>query len=218
MPFANCASLTSISLPGSADGRDECVWFCISLASVSLPQVRTVGRLPCQVRLADLYFVTGMPRDGRRWCVWFLHLAGLCFVAAGAYDSRRVCVCWLLTSLTSLYFDNDIAIGYGIFADIAPTKSRTTSPTRRRQVQGATLGGMPVVRLPLSAKRSRLMATQSRVAGGRQADIIAPLYDSGTNVTVTSTQGVYSVAVTGAGPVGTGLVGAVTLDSTGQTG
>ena len=38
----------------------------------------------------------------------------------------------------------------------------------------------------------------TNAAGGGETSIIAPLYDSGTNVTVTSTQSVYSVAVTGA--------------------
>ena len=45
--------------------------------------------------------------------------------------------------------------------------------------------------------------------------IIAPLYESGTNVTVTSTQSVYSVAVTGAGPVGIDWSG-LALDGTGR--
>ncbi|OQA32333.1 MAG: hypothetical protein BWY57_02024 [Betaproteobacteria bacterium ADurb.Bin341] len=45
--------------------------------------------------------------------------------------------------------------------------------------------------------------------------IIAPLISSGTNVTVTSTQSVYSVAVTGAGPVGIDWSG-LALDGTGR--
>jgi hypothetical protein len=45
--------------------------------------------------------------------------------------------------------------------------------------------------------------------------IIAPLYESGTNITVTSTQSVYSVAVTGAGPVGIDWSG-LGLDGTGR--
>ncbi|OQC19695.1 MAG: hypothetical protein BWX70_03308 [Verrucomicrobia bacterium ADurb.Bin070] len=45
--------------------------------------------------------------------------------------------------------------------------------------------------------------------------IIAPLIASGTNVTVTSTQSVYSVAVTGAGPVGIDWSG-LGLDGTGR--
>jgi hypothetical protein len=45
--------------------------------------------------------------------------------------------------------------------------------------------------------------------------IIAPLIASGTNVTVTSTQSVYSVAVTNAGPVGIDWSG-LALDGTGR--
>ncbi len=45
--------------------------------------------------------------------------------------------------------------------------------------------------------------------------IIAPLYESGTNVTVTSTQSVYSVSVTNAGPVGIDWSG-LSLDGTGR--
>jgi len=50
---------------------------------------------------------------------------------------------------------------------------------------------------------------------GGETSIIAPLYESGTNVTVTSTQSVYSVAVTGAGPVGIDWSG-LALDGTGR--
>ena len=51
--------------------------------------------------------------------------------------------------------------------------------------------------------------------GGGETSIIAPLYESGTNVTVTSTQSVYSVSVTGAGPVGIDWSG-LSLDGTGR--
>ena len=55
----------------------------------------------------------------------------------------------------------------------------------------------------------------TNAAGGGETSIISPLYDSGTNVTVTSTQSVYSVAVTGAGPVGIDWSG-LSLDGTGR--
>ena len=51
--------------------------------------------------------------------------------------------------------------------------------------------------------------------GGGETSNIAPLYESGTNVTVTSTQSVYSVSVTDAGPVGIDWSG-LGLDGTGR--
>jgi len=57
--------------------------------------------------------------------------------------------------------------------------------------------------------------TEWPTGGGGETSIIAPLYESGTNVTVTSTKSVYSVSVTGAGPVGIDWSG-LALDGTGR--
>ena len=86
----------------------------------------------------------------------------------------------------------------------------------------ATWNGAPVVRPPLYGSNVTAQAYTLNgdtitewPSGGGETSIIAPLYESGTNVTVTSTQSVYSVAVTGAGPVGIDWSG-LALDGTGR--
>jgi hypothetical protein len=110
----------------------------------------------------------------------------------------------------------------GVFADITPPPTvYVTDP--QATGWGAVWNGAPVVRPPLYGSNVTAQAftlggdtiTEWPSGGGGETGIIAPLYESGTNVTVTSTQSVYSVAVTGAGPVGIDWSG-LALDGTGR--
>ena len=126
------------------------------------------------------------------------------------------------SSLTTVYYGgNQPTAGVAIY-EWAPTNlvSYVTDPTATGW--GDFFGGRPVVRLPLYGSSVTAQAYTLNgdtitewPEGGGETSIIAPLYESGTNVTVTSTQSVYSVSVTGAGPVGIDWSG-LALDGTGR--
>lgn len=124
-------------------------------------------------------------------------------------------------SLTSVYMGrNAPAEAEGVFADITPPPTvYVTDP--QATGWGAEWNGAPVVRPPLYGSNVTAQAytlngdTITEWPSGGETSIIAPLYESGTNITVTSTQSVYSVAVTNAGPVGIDWSG-LALDGTGR--
>lgn len=192
--FNFCYVLASILLPQVQTVGEGAFTSCDSLASVSLPLAQTVGE--------------GAFNSCSSLASVLLPLAQT--VGAFAFES-----CGLLASV---YFGNDApTIGEGIFSGITPDQVTNYVTNPQATGWGATFAGMPVVRLPMYADAITLNGdtiTEWPVGGG-ETSIIAPLYESGTNVTVTSTQSVYSVAVTGAGPVGIDWSG-LALDGTGR--
>lgn len=192
--FMGCTSLDSVSLPQAQTVGDYAFYYCGSLASVPLPQVRTAGN----------------NAFGRCFSLASVLLPQVQTVGAFAFVE-----CY---SLASVYFDSDApTIGTDIFSEITPNQVTIYVTNPQATGWGATFAGMPVVRLPLYTDAITLNGDTITEwpAGGGETSIIAPLYDSGTNVTVTSTQSVYSVAVTGAGPVGIDWSG-LSLDGTGR--
>ena len=192
--FANCPSLASVSLPQAQTVGDNAFNSCSSLTSVSLPQVQTVG---------DVAFAN---------CD---SLASVSLPQVQTIGDYAFYACYLLTSL---YFDNDApAIGSDTFHSITANQVTNYVTNPHATGWGTTFSDMPVVRPPLYADAFTLNGDTITEwpEGGGETSIIAPLYESGTNITVTSTQSVYSVAVTGAGPVGIDWSG-LALDGTGR--
>jgi hypothetical protein len=126
------------------------------------------------------------------------------------------------TLLTSVHMgQNAPPEATDVFAGIAtPPTVYVTNP--QATGWGAVWNGAPVVRPPLYGSNVTAQAFTLNgdtitewPSGGGETSIIAPLIASGTNVTVTSTQSVYSVSVTDAGPVGIDWSG-LALDGTGR--
>ena len=181
-------------MPQAQTIGDGAFSYCNSLTSVSLPQVQTVGAYA------------------------FDNCNSLTSVSLPQVQTVGDFAFQYCNALTSVYFDNDApAIGANIFANITPNQVTIYVTNPNATGWAETLGGMPVVRLPLYADAITLNGDTITEwpSGGGETSIIAPLYESGTNVTVTSTQSVYSVAVTGAGPVGIDWSG-LALDGTGR--
>ncbi len=196
--FADRYSLTSVSLPQATAIGDYAFSYCNLLTSVSLPQATAIG---------DYAFY---------YCV---SLASVSLPQATAIGDRAFAGCY---SLTSIHMgQNAPPEATDVFAYItSPPNVYVTNP--QATGWGDTWNGVPVVRPPLYGSNVTAQAYTLNgdtitewPAGGGETSIIAPLYESGTNVTVTSTQSVYSVAVTGAGPVGIDWSG-LALDGTGR--
>lgn len=118
---------------------------CTSLAYISLPQVLTVGN----------YAFEG--------CTL---LASVSLPQVQAVGDIAFYNC---DSLTSIHFDSDApAIGYEIFGEITPNQVTNYVTNPQATGWGATLDGMPVVRLPLYAdaiyQAGELVATTEHVA------------------------------------------------------
>jgi hypothetical protein len=196
--FDYCYSLASVSLPQAQTIGDGAFIYCDALTSVSLPQATTIG-------IAAFYYCTS--------------LTSINLPQATAIGNSAFIGC---TSLTSVRMGQNAPpeateVFYGI---TPPPTVYVTNP--QATGWGAVWNGAPVVRPPLYGSNVTAQAftlagdtiTEWPVGGG-ETSIIAPLIASGTNVTVTSTQSVYSVAVTGAGPVGIDWSG-LALDGTGR--
>lgn len=195
--FYFCTSLTSVSLPQVQTVGDSAFNNCESLTSVSLPQAQTVGTAVFE------------------YCISLtsVSLPQAQTVGTGAF--------YFCTSLTSVYFyGNAPAEATDVFYDITPPPTvYVTDP--QATGWGDTWNGAPVVRPPLYGSNVTAQAftlggdTITEWPSGGETGIIKPVVTSATNVVVTSTQSVYSVSVTDAGPVGIDWSG-LGLDGTGR--
>lgn len=172
--------------------------YCGALTSLNIPQVTSIG-------------------DNAFYSCFALTLINLPQATAIGSEAFYYCL-----ALTAVHMgQNAPAEATDVFANITPPPNiHVTDP--QATGWGATWNGAPVVRPPLYGSNVTAQAITlggdtitEWPAGGGETGIIAPLYESGTNVTVTSTQSVYSVAVTGAGPVGIDWSG-LALDGTGR--
>ena len=197
--FSYCGSLTSVSLPQVTSIGDHVFSGCSSLTSLNLPQITSIGNYA-------FYSCTSLTT---------INLPQVTSIGDSAF--------FFCLTLTSVHAgQNAPAEAGGVFADITPPPTvYVTDP--QATGWGAVWNGAPVVRPPLYGSNVTAQAftlggdtiTEWPAGGAGEKSIIAPLYESGTNVTVTSTQSVYSVAVTGAGPVGIDWSG-LALDGTGR--
>jgi hypothetical protein len=177
---------------------DNAFYFCGSLTSVSLPQATAIG-------VYAFYYCTS--------------LTSINLPQATTIYDYAFYGCSMLTSVHM--GQNAPAEAAGVFAGITPLPTvYVTNP--QATGWGAVWNGAPVVRPPLYGSNVTAQAftlggdtITEWPSGGGETSIIAPLIASGTNITVTSTQSVYSVSVTGAGPVGIDWSG-LALDGTGR--
>ena len=187
--FSDCTSLASVSLPQVQTIGDGAFGFCASLASVSLPQVQTVGNFAFSgcyslasvslpqaqtVGYGAFYYCdsltsVSLPQVQTVGDYAFNGCASLASVSlpqVQTFGDYAFYACYLLTSL---YFDNDApAIGTEIFEGLNPNQVTIYVTNPHAKGWGATLGDMPVVRLPLYAsavyQAGELVATTGHVA------------------------------------------------------
>ena len=142
--FSGC-SLASVSLPQATTIGEGAFTSCSSLTSISLPQATTIGNAAfnsCPV-LASV------------------SLPQVTTIGDNAFSNSPV--------LTSVYFDSSApTIGTDIFYGIEANQVTNYVTNPQATGWGATLGGMPVVRLPLYGDRiyqgGELVATTGHVA------------------------------------------------------
>jgi hypothetical protein len=212
--FAGCAALNSVYLPACTTVGDSAFSWCGALSTVSMPACTTVGdyafyycgslnsvSLPACTTVGDYAFY---------YCGSLNSVSLPACTTVGVEAFRN---CWALSSVT--FGQNAPAPAANVFYYSTPT-IYVSNP--HATGWGDTWNGRPVVRAASMADISTHNTDGTAHADIRaltETSIIAPLYESGTNVTVTSTQSVYSVAVTGAGPVGIDWSG-LALDGTGR--
>ncbi len=143
--FAYCTALASIDLPQATSIGDYAFAYCDSLSSAVIPQVASIGFTAFSGCLALTY----------------VDLPQATSIGDSAFADCR--------SLASVYFDNDApTIGAGIFEGLPPNQVTNYVTNPQATGWGATLGGMPVVRLPLYAdaiyQAGELVATEAHVA------------------------------------------------------
>jgi hypothetical protein len=146
--FDACADLTSVSLPSATSIGENAFHSCTKLASVSLPSAKSIARrafdacaaltsisLPSATSIGTAAFADAALAS--------ISLPNATTIGNGAFDT--------CTSLTSVTFSASSAptIGTAIFADSPNVTVYVTNPTATGW--GATLGGQPVVRMPLTA-------------------------------------------------------------------
>ena len=216
--FYYCEGLISISLPACTTVGYEALEGCVALTYVSLPACTTVGDeafLGCgALNSVPLPACTTVGIAAFLGCV---SLSTVPLPACTTVGNYAFYACENLNSVT--FGQNAPAPAADVFWQSTPT-IYVSNP--HATGWGDTWNGRPVVRLPLYGSSVTAQAYTLNgdtitewPEGGGETSIIAPLYESGTNVTVTSTQSVYSVAVTGAGPVGIDWSG-LALDGTGR--
>jgi hypothetical protein len=219
--FASCGLLTSVSLPQAQTISDSAFNNCDSLTSISLPQAQTVG--DSAFANCNSLASVSLPQATAIGDYAFYSCGSLASVSLPQVTEIGDEAFYNCASLTAVHMgQNAPAGGTGVFAGITPPPTvYVTDP--QATGWGDTWNGAPVVRPPLYGSNVTAQAytlngdtiTEWPAGGGGETSIIAPLIASGTNITVTSTQSVYSVAVTGAGPVGIDWSG-LGLDGTGR--
>ena len=173
---------------------------CTSLTSISLPQVQTVG-YDAFSGCTSLTSVS-LPQAQTIGEVAFYYCTSLTAVRMGRNAPAEAAYVFEgIDPPPTVHVTDPQATGWGDTWNGAPVV-RPNLYGSNLTAQAFTLGGDTITEWPSGG-------------GGGETSIIAPLYESGTNVTVTSTQSVYSVAVTGAGPVGIDWSG-LALDGTGR--
>ena len=148
--FDTCFSLASVSLPQVQTVGDYAFGSCYSLASVSLPQVQTVGDYAFEY--CGVLTSVSLPQAQTVGEGAFNYCYSLASVSLPQVQTVGVGAFAYCTDLTSVYFDgNAPTVGTNTFRNIPANQVKNYVTNPQATGWGATLGGMPVVRLPLYA-------------------------------------------------------------------
>jgi len=148
--FASCVYLSSVSLPEGASIGDSAFISCDALTSISMPYATNVGDhafASCPT-LSDvnLSSVSSVRASAFFACT---SLSSIALPSAASLGDYAFINCSALTALT--WTADAPVIGEDIFSGIPANQTTNTVANPAAAGWGATLGGMPVVRMGIAA-------------------------------------------------------------------